>query len=279
MPKILVPIDFSPTSLNAAIYAAHFGKAIGASRLTMLSVVSETITGDDGTPVGGGTDERDQAIMHQLEELQVSLYEMTGVPTSIELKAGDFSHLMEDFMKRHVFDFVVMGVTGSNAFEQVFGSSIAVEVIARSNTPVLIVPPAANFKNVENAALAVELHNMDDLLPFDVLDKWLHWLSPVVHIAHVNENGSKTISAEEQVELDKLKERLIIFQPVPHLLHGEPFADALNHMAVDNNIDLLITFPQKHSFFNLLFRTSHTRQLVFHSKVPVLALPHSLKAS
>ena len=275
MPKILVPIDFSPTSLNAAIYAAHFGKAIGASRLTMLSVVSETITGDDGTPVSGNTDERDRAVMHQLEELQVSLYEMTGVPTSIELKAGEFSGLMESFMKKHLFDFVVMGVTGSNAFEQVFGTSNAVEVIARSHTPVLIVPPQANFKKIEQVALAVELHHMDEIIPFEDIDRWLHWLKPSVHIAHVNEHRTNTLTEEEKAELEKLKEKLLLFQPFTHLLHGDPFSEALNNMALQHHIDLLITFPQRHSFFNLLFRTTHTKQLVFHSKVPVLALPHS----
>jgi nucleotide-binding universal stress UspA family protein len=203
---------------------------------------------------------------------------MTGVPTSIELKAGEFSSLMEDFMRRHVFDFVVMGVTGSNAFEQVFGTSRAVEVIARSNTPVLIVPPMANFTKIEHAGLAVELHHVDEMLPFDVIDKWLHWLQPVVHIAHVNEHRSNTITDEEKAELKKLTDRFILFNPQTHLLHGEGFVDALNHMCVKQGIELLITFPQKHSFFNLLFRTSHTRQLVFYSKVPVLALPHSAES-
>jgi nucleotide-binding universal stress UspA family protein len=74
-----------------------------------------------------------------------------------------------------------------------------------------------------------------------------------------------------------LKEKLLIFEPVTHLLYGESFTHPLNQMAVDNHIDLLFTFPQKHSFFNLLFRTSHTRKLVFHSKVPVLALPHPVE--
>ncbi len=274
MPKILVPVDFSPTSLNACIYAAHFAKAIHAGQITLLSVVSESITGSDGTPVSGDTDERDRAILHQLEELQVSLYEMAGLPTSIELRSGEFSSLMAQFMKQHLFDFVVMGVTGSNLLEQVFGTSNAVEVIARSSTPVLIVPPEANFNEIRNVALAVELHNMDELLPYSELDKWLHWLKPKVHIAHVNEGKTSDISADEQSELKKLKDTLMLFDPSAHLLHGESFTQSLNQMAVENNIDLLFTFPKKHSFFNLLFRTSHTRRLVFHSKVPVLALPH-----
>jgi nucleotide-binding universal stress UspA family protein len=275
MPKILVPIDFSPTSLNAAIYASHFGKAISASRVTLLSVVSESITGSDGTPVSGGTDERDKAVMHQLEELQVSLYEMTGVPTSIVLRAGDFADLMEKFMREHTFDFVVMGVTGSNAFEQVFGSSYAVDVIAKSSTPVLVVPPEANFHGIRNVAIAVELHNMDELVPLKELDRWLHWLKPNVHIAHVNEQDSKEITDAENEELLILKEKLILFNPSEHLLQAEDgFSDALNQMALDFKIDLLMTFPRRHSFFDLLFKTSHTRKLVFHSKVPVLALPH-----
>lgn len=274
MPRILVPVDFSSTSLNAAVYAANFGKAIGASRITMLSVVSKTITGEDGTPVGDSTHERDRAILHQLEELQVSLFQLSGVPTSIELKSGEFSELMESFMIQHTFDFVVMGVTGSNTFEQLFGTSRAVEVIARSSTPVLIVPPMANFCKVKQVALAVELHHVDDLLPYEVLDKWLHWLTPSLKIVHVNEQRSDALSAEEQLELDALKDKLILFSPTSHLLHGEQFTDALNHFTEKNDIQLLITFPRKHGFFDLLFRTSHTRQLVFHSNIPVLALPN-----
>jgi nucleotide-binding universal stress UspA family protein len=275
MPKILVPIDFSPTSLNAAIYAAHFGKAISASRVTLMSVVSESITGADGTPISGGTDERDNAIMHQLEELQVSLYEMTGVPTSIELKAGDFTDLVAEHMKMHTFDFMVIGVSGSNALEQVFGTSNAVEVIARTATPVLIVPPEAYFNKIENVTLAVELHHMDEMIPLKDLNRWLHWLKARIYIAHVNESNSHEITEAERKELDRLKETLILFEPRECLLEGDSFTGALNNLAEKNHIDLLITFPQRHSFFNLLFRTSHTKKLVFHSKVPVLALPHS----
>jgi nucleotide-binding universal stress UspA family protein len=139
---------------------------------------------------------------------------------------------------------------------------------------VLIVPPSANFKKIEHVALAVELHNMDKNIPYDALDKWLHWLKPKVHIAHVNQHSTNTLNEEEQAELDKLKDRILIFQPSTHILHGEGFTNALNHMAVENKVDLLITFPRKHNFFDLLFRSSHTRQLVFHSQVPVLALPH-----
>jgi len=115
------------------------------------------------------------------------------------------------------------------------------------------------------------------MIPLKSLDKWLHWMNAKVYVAHVNESFSEDITEEERKELEKLKDKLILFDPSECLLEGESFSDALNDMAEDKKINLLITFPQRHSFFNLLFRTSHTRKLVFHSNVPVLALPQSLK--
>lgn len=274
MPRILVPVDFSATSLNAAVYAAYLGKTIHASRLTLLSVVSENMVGDDGTPVGGNIDDRDRAVIHKLEELQVSLFDLSGVPTSIELKTGEFSDLMEEYMKQHNFEFVVMGVTGSTTFEQVFGTSRAVEVIAQTNTPVLVVPPMANFKRIKHLAIAVEPDHINDALPYEALNKWLVWFRPFLHIVHVKSDSSSAFSKEEQSKLDLLKERFMLFEPSTHLLHDGSFTDALNQMAESNDIQLLITFPHKHNFFDLLFRTSHTRQLVFQSSIPVLALPY-----
>ena len=274
MPRILVPVDFTPTSLNAAQYAVHLGKAIGGSTVTLLSVVSSSNTGSDGTPVADDTGERYNAVVQNLEMVQVSLYEKAGVPTSIEVQQGEFSNLMPLYISEHKFDFVVMGVTGSDALEQVFGTSNAVEVIARSATPVVVVPPQASFHGISDIALAVELHNLDDLLPMKELAQWLSWLRPKVHIAHVNEHSTPVLSDDETAELEKLKDMLILHSPKTHILHGEKFTHALNHMAVDNSVDLLFTFPQKHNFFNLLFRTTHTRQLVFHSQVPIIALPH-----
>lgn len=275
MPRILVPVDFTPTSLNAAQYAVHLGKAIGASVVTLFSVISSVSTGSDGTPVGDDVEDINKAIIQNLEMVQVSLFNEAGVPTEIEVGKGDFSDLMPKYISEHKFDFVVMGVTGSNALEQVFGTSNAVEIIARSATPVVVVPPNAYFKEIKNVALAVELHDLNDLVPFKELEQWLSWLKPKVHIAHVNRNSNELLTDDENVELEKLKEILILRQPETHLLHGEKFTDALNHMAIENNIDLLFTFPRKHSFFNLLFRNTHTRQLVFHSQVPIIALPHA----
>jgi len=39
-----------------------------------------------------------------------------------------------------------------------------------------------------------------------------------------------------------------------------------------NKIDLLIVLPRRHNLLGSIFHKSHTKQLVLHSHVPVMAL-------
>jgi nucleotide-binding universal stress UspA family protein len=48
--------------------------------------------------------------------------------------------------------------------------------------------------------------------------------------------------------------------------------EAIHQFATDKNIDLIVTIPREHSLLEKLFRPSHTKKLVHHSAVPVLAV-------
>jgi hypothetical protein len=44
----------------------------------------------------------------------------------------------------------------------------------------------------------------------------------------------------------------------------------VNNFALDNQIDLIIAVPKEHGFFANLFATSHTKELVFHTHIPLM---------
>jgi hypothetical protein len=48
--------------------------------------------------------------------------------------------------------------------------------------------------------------------------------------------------------------------------------DAINQFVADNNIDLILTFPRKHSFLSNVFKTTNTTKLAYHSHVPIAAI-------
>ena len=60
--------------------------------------------------------------------------------------------------------------------------------------------------------------------------------------------------------------------PTYHYSHAKHFLDGVNQFVDEQGIDLVITVPKEHNFFERIFSSSHTKKLAFHSHVPVLVL-------
>jgi universal stress protein A len=141
-PEILVPIDFSPCSLNALRVA--IGMAAPDGDLTLLHVIDEHFV-DDAVAAGLGTSEdlrgrlREQAegsfvnMLENIDHQGVSIEKMTvvGSPFVEILKiARDLDLPM-----------IVMGVKGrSTPTEEILFGSTAERVLRGSRVPVLCVP-------------------------------------------------------------------------------------------------------------------------------------------
>jgi nucleotide-binding universal stress UspA family protein len=48
--------------------------------------------------------------------------------------------------------------------------------------------------------------------------------------------------------------------------------DGIHQFAETRGFDLLITIPKKHRLLSGLFQKSHTRELVFHSHIPIMCI-------
>ena len=141
-PEILVPVDFSPCSVNALRVA--IGMAAPDGDLTLLHVIDEQFVSDAVAAALGTAEEirsrlRDQAeanftnILEGLETEQVNVERMIviGAPFLEILKiARDLDLPM-----------IVMGVKGrSTPPEEILFGSTAEKVLRGSRVPVLVVP-------------------------------------------------------------------------------------------------------------------------------------------
>ena len=141
-PEILVPVDFSPCSVNALRVA--IGMAAPDGDLTLLHVIDEEFV-DAAVAAGMGSSEeirgrlKEQAesnfnlILEGLETSQVEIEKMTviGLPFVEILKIGRDLDL----------PMIVMGIRGrsTSAEELLFGST-AEKVLRGTRVPVLCVP-------------------------------------------------------------------------------------------------------------------------------------------
>jgi nucleotide-binding universal stress UspA family protein len=60
--------------------------------------------------------------------------------------------------------------------------------------------------------------------------------------------------------------------PQYHFITNENTDEGIIEFAEKNNIDLLVVLPKRHDLLTKLLNRSHTKQLVLHSHVPVMAL-------
>ena len=67
--------------------------------------------------------------------------------------------------------------------------------------------------------------------------------------------------------------KLGAYNPVFSVLRAYDFLDVINEFIESREIDTIITVPKKHSMMSQLFKTSHTKNLAYHSHVPIIAVP------
>ena len=62
------------------------------------------------------------------------------------------------------------------------------------------------------------------------------------------------------------------FNPEFYFMRLFDFHESINLFAKDKNIDMIIIAPRHHGFYEKLFKTQHTKTMIYQSKVPVLAV-------
>jgi nucleotide-binding universal stress UspA family protein len=274
MKTILVPTDFSNTARNAAKYALALADQIKADRIVLYNAFQAPVSVDPMVPTVQLLDmdlmkKSSEEGLHQFkEELKSELFGTIKIDTFSEyniLTGG-----INDLAKAVAADFIVMGITGGGAVTETLIGSNAVSVSLHSTIPVIIVPPEASFKKINSVLLACDFKQVLETTPVKPLKQLLENTGAALHVLHVNTSSEKSINVSfETMVLDGL---LKGNNPQYHFVDNESFTVGINQFADSNNIDMIITMPKKHGFFDSIFKKSHTKRLAFHSHLPLMVM-------
>ncbi len=258
MTTVIVPLDFSETSFNAAHYAAAMFADKPATTIVLYhyyASVDEVATANQFLT----------SLSRQLSD--------TGLKVETELETGDnfidrlsaFSHVRRAYM-------IVMGLTGKTPMEQRFSGSNTLKMAEKNVCPVLIVPEHARYKGISNVLIASEMKYVDESPVLIAAKRVLNDFRPLVHILNVDSSHYISLTENFKTERDKMAELLAEFNPEFYFMRLFDFHESINLFARDKNIDMIIIGPKHHSFFERLFKTQHTKTVIYQSEVPVLAI-------
>jgi nucleotide-binding universal stress UspA family protein len=269
MKKIIVPVDFSDTSVNAARYAIEVAKNIPGAAVTLYHVYSSlsftTLTSRDS----------DSRQMVSEAELKALRDRISGgfEPISCVAEDGSFVETLATYALGNHADLVVMGITGSSKITQVFMGTNTLNVIRNISCPVMIIPPDATYAGLKKMVLTSDFKDVSRTTPFQSIKNILDIFKPELDILNVDSEHFVELTDEFKIEREAMKDKLGAYNPEFSFLRAYDFVDGISSFVHSKKIDAIITVPRKHSFLSQLFKTSHTKKLAYHSDVPIIAVP------
>lgn len=271
----MIPTDFSEAARRAAAYAIALGGQLNIRRLVLYHAWYQSNVVDINMPGPDLANEDEfRAINDEwMDSFAEAVKNAAGGGFEV-VKEIDYSPLdsgVANAARKHHAEYVVMSVSGSGKFvEKLLGSS-AVSVARKIGVPVIIVPGGYEFETIERIALSCDYKDTEHTIPFGKIASIVEETGAGLFVIYVDTNGELPPDALKENK-DRMKRLLKISGVEFRSLKGERYIDAVNDFSEENGIDLVIVVPKKKGFFELLFRGSHTSELAFGSRKPIMII-------
>jgi nucleotide-binding universal stress UspA family protein len=261
MKTLLVPTDFSAPAENAMLYAGHLAQTINASIL-LLHVYQIPVSMNEVPVLMMPAEELKQAAETGLVKAKELLQQsFPSVETITESRLGEVIESLNELCKEHHPVAVVAGKHGATGIERLLLGSTSLSIIRHSSVPVIIVPDTAVEHRLKNIAVAIDF--LDHSIPQQKVKSFADEVQAQLHVVHV-----KTGKTEEEKNplISELSSECTI-------IRDDEFVHGIETYIRENQIDMIIIIPHKHSLVERMFFKTHTKELMEKITIPVMCVP------
>jgi nucleotide-binding universal stress UspA family protein len=269
MQTILLPVDFSPASRNASLYAAELAKFLHTRLLLFHAYMLPTPISEVPyamVTVDSLQKENEENIKKEAEYLHANY----GLEVEWLVRIGIASDEIKAITRERDIGLIVMGMKGAGGLDKIIGSTTT-NVSRKVKTPVLVVPHDASWAPVKNITYASDFTYKSSIQLFHPLLELARAFQAKIHILHIRQNHH---GATEE-ELVGKKNSEIIFEGYDHeyATAEEPVVNhGINKYLQQNASELLVMVAHKHTFLERVFSKNHTTAMAYETHVPLLIL-------
>ena len=272
LPQIIVPTDFSDTSINALYYGQRLATELGA--------VIKLLHSYEPSPQNPGDSKLIQPDFKSLRESHLQLLakqidvdwgsEILNAPlVGTEFHVGRPADEIIKSAKKNRAQLVVMGTTGdSKRIKKWFGSTTT-KVINESPVPVLLVPRNAPFKEIKKILFVYEndhisQNSVSDLMTFgSVFSSKIQFLH--IQTDKVTANNDPYIKMDVESTYGNTSHENVNLEP-------KDICAFLNKYVHSQEVDMIVFNARQQIIFQNLFDQSVQKEMSIHSDFPVLIL-------
>lgn len=280
MKTLLIPVDFSATSNNAADYAADLANYRGVERIILLanfyvSEIEQLYPSADFVQ----SDQQDwlhekRQLNHKLTHFRLKLLEKLnpGIEVDQVLDESSLLRSVLDTIDRLHPDLMVVGSNSESDDGSYIGTNL-IELAKTSPIPVMIVPPKSHYEPVTRALVACDFSTFDRAGLLHRLEKIKSWPHPTLSLLNVDPTQKHLKADYPKQQIEELVNQVLKGYDF-HLNYScdKEVLSGIINFAVANDQQMIISLPGKYSF---LFRLTHqriTNGLARNKYKPVLIL-------
>ncbi|MFA6059165.1 MAG: universal stress protein [Taibaiella sp.] len=272
MKNIIVPTDFSTTSVNAAYYAVEIARHIQAN-IVLLHVLQLPITVSE-VPLPPDSYEVSMAEANQsLKELKEKLekYSNDKVCIICKVTTGGFMGEIESLNHKQNTFAMIMGTSGAGASEAFFLGSFSLTAAKHLNHPLFVIPPGYHFNGIHKIGLACDMRNVSDTVPFPGIKDIFDHFDAKLEVLYVSKPSEK-MYPQVLAETKFIQNDLARLHPEIRISTNEDIKEGLEDFVKKSGIDVLILVPKERNFVESIFHRSVSKKMVLDPEVPVMIL-------
>lgn len=272
MKTIIVPTDFSVMANNAMRFATDMAQHINASLMLLHIYQVPVAIGEVPMPLVN-VDELQKSSEEKLKTLKEEVEKLTAfkVKVYIEARLGEVVDELQNVCATVQPFAVIIGTKGSGALERMLFGSVTLSAMKHLDVPVMVIPPGVRYKPVHKIGLACDFKNVVAATPEKEIKSIVKEFNAALHVLNVDYHNQH-FEGNTPEESFLLHNMLAEVKPSYHFIEKENVEEGIKEFAETNNIDFIIVIPKKHQFLEGLFHKSLSKELAFHSHVPVMAI-------
>jgi len=264
MKKILVPTDFSESSVNAFSYACELARKINAS-ITLSHYYHPTLDTSTITDYKESLQRKLEEMVEDERKVDHSLENIIYISTDLKMKFATEEILDQSKSNDIIIMATSRGEGGSNKW---FGS-VSTQISKNADCPVLLIPPKTSKKKTTEVLypLKTKIKNLENI-------NWLfQLLNPTIHLIHfdtteIHSPMIKEMLGEKSPLLDSENPLRITYESNK----CDDIDECIREYIKENDIDLLVLEKGKEHLFEFLLHRSVTEKILDNINIPVLVL-------
>jgi nucleotide-binding universal stress UspA family protein len=268
--KILIPIDFSPSTESAVKYAAGLATSLDGS-IHLVHVIEPFVKSQSFLTVTREEVERNTVLT--IHSIQESLKNEYGLSSNIDVCIGVVADEILKVARERKADMIVMGTHGATRFRRLLFGSNTASVIEKSPIPVFAIPEGIQFTTPKRIVFGTDF-NASDIHELKELSVFAAWFDAEIYAVHVvnrfEEYEDDFDIAVSRCFTDAVNHKI----PYEHIRCEEyqhtDVAEGIRCFIQEEGVDILALSVRHKTMLQKLFTKSLTREFVFDTGIPLL---------